>query len=198
MSRQYITVQLTATRKGGVVLLFDKAGKRICVVDDLLCGPMTAESVADKEYMDKWRAWFFAMESSLKHAAARALEDGWDRKCGTWVRSVRMRHNRLESSMAAYDRRKAKWLASHQDWEVVIDRMFAKHARVTSKRNRREKDQWSIWIDTVLSNLKARRKRNGCKDEGSTDTTPAKSFTGVETTQMQFVWRAVDSAKCLA
>ena len=195
---QYVTVELTAKSRNGKLLLLDKSGRRIAVIEASDAGQMSAVAIEDMQHNDKWRNWLSAMNASLAGTRCRLSADEWDRKCNTWVRSVRMRHNRLEASIAAYERRKSRWRETHDNWDCVLDKMVKKDDRVKSKRHRRRNDHWSIWLDTVLSNLKHRRKRSGDKDSESANTSAVACQTGAEQLQMHFVWRTVESSECLA
>lgn len=199
MSRQYVSVTLTARVFGDVFVLLDANGKKVGVVCAENACVASNKTIAEIETRHEWRNSFKQMLACNAHRHSYSQATAWDRKIGNWLASARFRRNRPDECRQSHKRRFSRWIEKRPNWEASICLMFRRNDAVIHKSRARALSPWRVWTETVAANIKARRKRHEDNvTQRQADATRSSAETARSGLQVRFDWSCFDASDSMA
>lgn len=154
MTRQYVTVTLTARVAGGDVVLLNANGKKIAAIaaPDAACvSECTINSI---ELRHEWRTAFAGMIGSIHSTRRRILRTPWENKVSTWMKSLRFRRNRQRPR---YNKNFRYSDEKRRVWSDAVRCMLSQYNNKLHEHRLRTKSPWRLWAQTVAGNHRKKR-----------------------------------------
>jgi hypothetical protein len=200
------TVSVTAICDGPKVTILDVNGKTLAIttIEAARHVPTEMRLSIERDIMllwhDKthgWKAAYSRMKGQYLGWCARKHTTGWAKQAQVWCKSVRWRRNRKRPPKKTPFLNGAR-LRSANDWECVAFCCYQKYRKMLQKKQRREKDVWLLWCETVYSNGRKREDIRDQREEVVSDAQTISGDTRKTRLQMRFDWLGDNAKKVIA
>lgn len=155
MTRQYVTVTLTARVAGSDLVLLDANGKKIAHIKCDAAREANDETIRSIEFRYEWRVAFARMMGQFNNVRTRHEQTPWQAKCGTWITSLRIRRNKDNALAKSCKRKKPSSVystARRPNWAAAIALMVYLHNAKAKELQMRADNPWRLWAQTVSGN----------------------------------------------
>lgn len=109
----------------------------------------------------RWKKWAQCKQGFIKSYLRRSQRSDWERKCDTWVHSLRLRARDIPSRKMGQDLR--MWRYSTVTWDDCISRLLE---NVNRNLYRGRSDPWKRWTMTVAKNHNRRMEGRYAASKG--------------------------------
>ena len=195
MAREYVTVTLTARLRGDRLVLLDSHGKIVRTIAASRCVVVPDDRLRRMEAVYEWSNAISGMLASYDNHASRFRGSSWEKKCSTWIKSLRLRANRKRPPRTPGKRRRRH--VAFSSWERAADRLVKNHASWKLKAEYRKRNPWLLWAETVDGNLRKKRGWAGGATQVCDESKPGRKGR-VAGVQMRFDWRGTDARPVVA
>jgi hypothetical protein len=157
-AKRMTSVCLSAVVVGDKVRLLDRNGKRIAVIDASLACETSEETSAEIILRANWAQSFAGMMGSYTNKLAYVSQTGWDRKIGTWLKSICCRRNR---NRPITKKKAIRYSAeARPNWDKAIDCLFMQYNNRLHEHRLRTANPWRLWAQTVSGNHRKKREQH--------------------------------------
>lgn len=207
LRRSVATVSLTAIFDHEKVTILDADGNRLAVTSLQAARQVSTEMRLSIErdivllWHDKthgWRATYDRMKGQYRGWCGRKNTDGWEKQAQVWCRSVRWRRNRKRPPKKTRFLNGSRPRKNAADWSYAAFCFYLQYRARFQKKQRRQKDPWLLWCETVYSNLRKREDIREQRKESVSDAQAISRNPRKAKLQMRLEWRGDNAQKVVA